>query len=450
MEDILLRLTLTVSTLLIWIKIYLEEYIDMRKTKLMAGVLALAMACMAFAGCGGSGKGVTEIKDFGNYVTSLDAIEIPEGTRIVALGEATHGNSEFQDLKADFFKTVSDGTNFNALILEGDFGGCAIVNDYINGGDGDEKELTKLLGYGLYRTDNMMNLIHTMHEMNAGAADSDKVRLYGMDIQRCLSNIEIIKAIYKDAAPDKLDEVSSKLDDLYGTEEWEYDTARIDEIIAYAESLAKDLNDNKETFEAAVGKERFFKASIAADCLKYYIETFETKANDNKYRDNKMQEIVEKILAFEEEEYGSEVVISCHNGHMTKNQSSNFTFLGKDLYDKYGDAYFAVGTDFYNTHVNLPNTDGRIVVDLCSDDPLAYNMKDNELKGGYLDFSKVDEGSDLYKYVYDKIPTGSVGEYYAKGFELMKRNYQINFAPNDMYDAMILYYEVNPTEIWDK
>lgn len=27
--------------------------------------------------------------------------------------------------------------------------------------------------------------------------------------------------------------------------------------------------------------------------------------------------------------------------------------------------------------------------------------------------------------------------------------HQINYAPTDMYDAMILYYEVNPIEIWE-
>ncbi len=31
----------------------------------------------------------------------------------------------------------------------------------------------------------------------------------------------------------------------------------------------------------------------------------------------------------------------------------------------------------------------------------------------------------------------------------IKPMYEIRYAPVDMYDAMILYYEVNPTEIWE-
>ncbi|MBR5943871.1 MAG: erythromycin esterase family protein, partial [Lachnospiraceae bacterium] len=171
-------------------------------------------------------------------------------------------------------------------------------------------------------------------------------------------------------------------------------------------------------------------------------------ADYNRFRDDCMRAIVKEVLEFEETEHNSELMLSCHDGHMTKNQSSRYTFLGKDLYDELGSAYYAIGTDFYVTNCNLPGNDGRVVKEFCSDDPLAYSMKDSEIKGGYLDFAKVEEGSNLYKYVYESIPTGSLGEYYQTGMELMKANYQLKFAPSEMYDAMILYYEVTPTEIW--
>ena len=32
---------------------------------------------------------------------------------------------------------------------------------------------------------------------------------------------------------------------------------------------------------------------------------------------------------------------------------------------------------------------------------------------------------------------------------LMKNQYQLYFAPEDMYDAMILYYQTTPTQIWE-
>ena len=45
---------------------------------------------------------------------------------------------------------------------------------------------------------------------------------------------------------------------------------------------------------------------------------------------------------------------------------------------------------------------------------------------------------------------GSVGESYNILTKLLPMAHSINYVPSDIYDAMIVYYEVNPTEIWQK
>ena len=109
---------------------------------------------------------------------------LPEGVRVVSLGEATHGNKEFQELKLQVFSRLAQTGNVKALVLEGDFGGCSLVNDYIQGGEGDPEELVNHLGYRIYRTEQMSELIRWMRSYNDTAADEDKVRIYGMDIQK--------------------------------------------------------------------------------------------------------------------------------------------------------------------------------------------------------------------------------------------------------------------------
>ena len=390
----------------------------------------------------------TEIADFDEYVTGIDALTIPEGTRIVALGEATHGNREFQQLKREVFEILVKQNGIRALVIEGDFGGCSIINEYIQGGPGDDREMTRLLGYRLYRTDDMQELIRWMHDYNAAAPEEDKVRLYGMDIQNCTGNIRILKEFYALADPAQAEEISGNLDSLFGTEEDAYEKARTDEIIAYTNALSEDLAADAETYLAASDKDRYFRACLAAESLNRYITYREKEKFSHKYRDGSMKALVDRILAFEEEEYGSELMMACHNGHMTKNKSSNFTFLGKDLYEELGDAYFAIGTDFYITLCNLPGNNGRMEKEFCSDDPLAFNMQNSSLDKGLVVFSGVEEGSDLYSYITRSIPTGSLGEGYSPLMLLMKNQYQIYFAPVDMYDAMILYYQTTPTEIW--
>ena len=155
------------------------------------------------------GPEADEISDFDNYVTSIDELTVPEGTRITALGEATHGNREFQQLKREVFEILVKKYAVRALVIEGDFGGCTIINEYIQGGDGDDREMTKLLGYRLYRTDDMQELIWWMRDYNETAPEDGKVRLYGMDIQNCTSNIRVLKAFYDQADPGKSADVSA-------------------------------------------------------------------------------------------------------------------------------------------------------------------------------------------------------------------------------------------------
>ena len=181
-----------------------------------------------------------EISDFDRYVTAVDDLSIPEGTRITALGEATHGNREFQQLKREVFEILVRKNGIHALVIEGDCGGCAVINEYIQGGSGDDREMTKLLGYRLYRTDDMQELIRWMHDYNETASEEEKVRLYGMDIQNCTCSIRVLKEFYEQVDADQAADVSNQLDDLFGTEEDGYDKARTDEIITFMNSLSED------------------------------------------------------------------------------------------------------------------------------------------------------------------------------------------------------------------
>lgn len=421
-----------------------KKHLMTRKT------VMLAMMAVIFLSGGSLCPKAAEISNFDRYVTAVDDLAIPEGTRITALGEATHGNREFQQLKREVFEILVRKNGIRALVIEGDFGGCTVIDEYIQGGAGDDREMTKLLGYRLYRTDDMQELIRWMRNYNQTASEEEKVRLYGMDIQNCTCNIRILKEFYERVAPDQAANVSDQLDDLFGMEEDGYDKARIDEIITFMNALSADLESHNETYIGASNRDHYFRACLAVEALDRYINYREKEDFSHRYRDGSMKELVDRILAFEEREHGSELMIACHNGHMTKNQSSRFTFLGKDLYEELGSAYFAIGTDFYITSCNLPGNDGRIIKEFCSDDPLAFNMKDSSLDKGLLVFSEVDKGSTLYPYISESIPTGSLGEAYTPLMLLMKNQYQIYFAPEEMYDAMILYYQTTPTQIWEE
>lgn len=392
----------------------------------------------------------SRIDGFESAVTTIDNISIPEGTRIVALGEATHGNKEFQELKLQVFRTLVESSNVKALVLEGDFGGCALVNDYIQGGDGDPEELVNHLGYRIYRTEQMCELIKWMRSYNETAAEEDRVRIYGMDIQKDTDDKIYISNFYRIVDENKGADYTARMDELLGDSYDTYDKSRYDDIIALMDEIDKDLSDNGDTYAALASPEALERACIAADVIKYFME-LEVKVTDyNKYRDTQMKELVDRILALEESEYGSEIMIACHNGHMTENNSSRFTYLGSFLNEDYGEGYFSIGTDYYYTDDNLPGTNGRTIQHFCSGDPLAYQVGSMPEEAYYLDFRNVDPDSPVGRVINSSIRTGSLGEDYNFMYKLMKAYCTLKYPPTEMYDAMILYYEVTPTEIWEQ
>ena len=395
-------------------------------------------------------KKPAKMKDFESQVTTIDGIEIPEGTRIVALGEAAHGNKEFQELKLEVFQQLVEKTNVRALILEGDLGGCAIANKYIQGGEGTAEEATLHLGYTLYKTDEMCKLVQWMHDYNETAAEDDKVRLYGMDIQYDEDTVLYLEQFYQAVDETKYNDYSVKLTSIMGEAAEDFQASNYEAAVNLMDEIKGDIAANKDAYTEAVGAAEVEFAEYAAENLKFFA-SYRAKENcSNKARDTYMKTNVDWLLEVEEREHNGAVMISCHNGHMTRNHSSVATFLGTFLAEEYGDKYFAIGTDAYYSVTSLPKTSARDRVDrkFCSDDPIAYQVKDMSEDKYYIDFSKVDANSDLGKKINSNIRTGSVGETDSIMYKFVKATYTIKYKPTDMYDAMIVYYDVDPIRVW--
>ena len=134
-----------------------------KKRGILIPLLVIGMIMVGvFLHFGGFGTGESiNPEEFKKVARSIDDIEIPENVRIIALGEATHGNVEFQELKLDVFKQlVEEGVK--AFAIEGDYGGCEKVNEYIQNGIGDLKEVVHYIGFQIYHTEQIAELISYM------------------------------------------------------------------------------------------------------------------------------------------------------------------------------------------------------------------------------------------------------------------------------------------------
>lgn len=412
----------------------------------VAGIILLGIVAVGsiYSHFGGFGTGpCADETEFMQCADQVDNIKIPEKTKIVALGEASHGNVEFQQLKLSLFQNLVENDGVRAFALEGDYGGCEYVNRYIHGGEGTARQAAAAIGFAIYRTDEMADLISYMRKYNETAKDGDDLRFYGFDMQRWSYNLQYLIEACEKAGIDV-----TELKKLEDTEEQhsEYDV----------EQQSKVITEIKEELQKSDVKD-IAQADHLADTLLQNIsfgKVFNSALEGNALRDKLMAENVMWILSMEEQRGNSCIFISGHNGHIERsgNYGTDNRVMGNILSDELGEGYFAIGTDFYKTNCNLPKNNGnRITHTFYSYDPLAKAAK----KAGYdmcwLDFSKVPENSKLKEQISDSIFMGSLGEGYSPFFmNLIPRSYRISKTPEALYDGMIFVTNAHPIEIRDE
>lgn len=405
------------------------------KKRLILILLTASLALALLSGCGQQDMNM-DTGAFAQYATTVDSMVLPENARMIALGEATHGNAEFQELKLDMLKVLVEKHGVRSLALEGDFGGCAVVNDYIHGGAGTAQDAVNEIGFQLYRTKEMAQLADWMRAYNETAPAGDELNFYGFDMQRVDNNVAGLTARYLATGSAQAGALCDQLTALYAEGMSEKDGVK-EERRAVLNAIGEDLAGN-ETIDAVYARHY-------AEILLQNIELSETDGADyGTVRDAFMAENIEWVQAVEEALGRNRIFISGHNGHISKVGAQT---AGSILYNTYGGEYFAIGTDFYNTRCNLPSGDGRAVHRFCSKDPLAKMARDAKLPKAYLDLNAAKADPALNKCITEAINMGSLGETYSLLMLVLPQTYRIYAAPEYLYDAMIFVPDATPTQI---
>ena len=401
----------------------------------MAAVIAVIAGIYSHFGGFGTGN-CADTEEFAKYAASVSELTVPDTAQIVALGEATHGNKEFQQLRLDVFQVLVEQYGVRAFALEGDFGGCEAINRYIHGEGGTAAEALSATGFAIYRTKGMENLVEWMRDYNASAALGDDLRFYGFDMQRrAYSYHYLLEALQK-----------ANIDTADFEKMWN------SEANTYADGYTAEQRTQIITAVKNQLSPEDVQAIHFADILLQNIELgkyIDDSGELNAQRDRMMAENTLWILQQEQARENSRTLISGHNNHIMQCENAGTPVLGSLLAENLGDGYFAIGTDFCKSVCNLPKpyTGKRITHTFYSYDPLAKASKKCGFDVSFLDFSKVPEGSALMEYIANSVPMGSLGEYYSILMNFVPRSYRVWRAPQDAYDAMIFVTDTAPIEI---
>lgn len=400
---------------------------------LLSVFILSVLSAMIFMRLGGFSTGnAADIPEFEQYAQSVGALSIPENSRIIALGEATHGNKEFQQLKLDVFKKMVEDYDIRAFALEGDSGGCEQVNRYIHGGDGTASEAAAAIGFAIYRTAEMADLISYLREYNSSASEGDDIRFYGFDMQRISYTFQFLM---EDCAELHID--TTELGQLVTGETLNpaYDFSAQKEILTQIKSELKRCGASDKTMHNA-------------DLLLQYCQLQSVSAAEGSaLRDALMAENVMWILQQEQLRGHARIFITGHNSHVAK--WGSYDSMGKILSEDAENGYYAIGTDFYKTRCNLParSSGKRTEQVFYSHDPLAKAAKLAGYDRCWLDFAKIPERSELGGEIAEYTTLGNLGESYSLLMRLLPPSYRMFQPPAVLYDSMIFVSDATPTKI---
>ena len=187
------------------------------------------------------------------------------------------------------------------------------------------------------------------------------------------------------------------------------------------------------------------------DCLEQNTELGGVSDSPEAYgmRDRFMACNVLWILVQEEKRGNRCIFVSGHNGHVEQSGAygPDQKVMGNLLADELGESYYAIGTDFFEAEVNLPEGGKRMTHTFYSYDPLAKAADTCGYDTCWLDFSRVPDDAELARSINEPIMMGSVGEMFSPLMYVLPQTYRIKREPAGMYDSMIFVTHGHPTQI---
>ena len=387
-----------------------------------------------------------EIKEVQAEMKPLSAEYIPENITIFSIGEAAHGCKEMQELKLSVFKEMVEKRGFTAFALEADYGECAEINRYIEGGEGSAEEMVQKFAFPIYHTKEMAELISWMREWNESAPEEKKVRFYGFDMQDPEGSYAFLKDYSLSHKLTTEEEFSKNLDCIKG-ENFSLNEKNAGEVIAFLDSLKEKAEKSPE--EENKDKQDFL---MELNTVRQAAETWLSKEDSSVLRDRDMEENVKKILEIEQKIGSGKLVISAHDGHIQK-ENPIYNSMGVLLTKDFGEAYYAIGTDVWKVTDNIKvfGEAKRTVQSFVSIDPFAAQARFAKGKQYALYFSSItDEKSKVYQLIHTPMKMLQLGEGYSFVMRFFPNSYRVKSAPVQRYDGMIYLYEGKPIEILEK
>lgn len=266
------------------------------------------------------------------------------GTRVIGLGEATHGTREFFTLKHRLLEFLVTDMGFTVLAMEASESASTVVNDYVLHGTGQAGECLDGLGFWTWNTYEVLGVLEWLQAHNQHVEPSRRVRFVGIDPQIPAVAVRTVEVFLRAAGADPRPGVADSLARLARTRlngppcdpVVRRDIVEIDELLR---SNGAELIDR-------TSPEQYVQACRHAGFLLRSAELVlaprRVNAEGESFYAVRDRLMAQAVAAVAGEPDAPRIAVWAHNGHVS-NRGEPIPTMGSHLRRWLGDEYYALG-----------------------------------------------------------------------------------------------------------
>ncbi len=281
--------------------------------------------------------------------------------RVVLLGEATHGTSEFYRMRARISRELIERRGFSFVAIEGDWPDAARVDHYVRHAEYKASEWTAFARFPtwMWRNGEVRGFVDWLRLHNTGMKPEQRVAFHGLDLYSLHSSIDSVLQYL-----DQVDPHTGRIARLrYGClTPWQMDPAiyghaALSGTYRSCESsvvaVLQDLRTKRQAYAEHDG-ERFLdalqNARLVANAERYYrIMYYGSRVSWN-LRDQHMFDTLRNLLAFHGPH--SKGIVWAHNSHVGDSAATEMAArgeynIGHLCRSEYGQSAYSIG---FGTH----------------------------------------------------------------------------------------------------
>jgi protein-L-isoaspartate(D-aspartate) O-methyltransferase len=277
--------------------------------------------------------------------------------RVVLLGEATHGTSEFYRMRERISRELIERRGFSFIAIEGDWPDAARVDHYVRHAEYRPSEWTAFARFPvwMWRNEEVRGFVDWLRSHNTDLDPGRRVAFHGLDLYSLFSSIHAVLRYLDQVDPD-----TARIARLrYGClTPWQTDPATYGHAAlsgsyrsceAQVVSVLQDLRVKEQAYAEHDG-ERFLdamqNAQLVTNAERYYrIMYYGSRASWN-LRDQHMFDTLTSLLNFHGPD--SKGIVWAHNSHVGDSAATEMSVrgeynIGHLSKNRFGDAAYTIG-----------------------------------------------------------------------------------------------------------